>query len=100
MAIQPVNTSAIIETIANKPQIQSGRDELIPFKDFLDDAINNVLQTESTARMDAINAVSGNMDDLHTLTINIAKADLALQLLVGVRNKALEAYNEIMRITL
>ncbi len=100
MAIQPVNTSTLIESIAKKQELGSGRNELIPFKDFLDDAINNVLQTESTARIDAVNAVSGNMDDLHTLTINIAKADLALQLFVGVRNKALEAYNEIMRITL
>jgi flagellar hook-basal body complex protein FliE len=100
MAIQPVNTSTLIESIAKKQELGSGRNELILFKDFLDDAINNVLQTESTARIDAVNAVSGNMDDLHTLTINIAKADLALQLFVGVRNKALEAYNEIMRITL
>jgi flagellar hook-basal body complex protein FliE len=42
----------------------------------------------------------GSLDDLHTLTIQTAKADLALETLVQLRNKALDAYNEIMKMPL
>jgi flagellar hook-basal body complex protein FliE len=49
---------------------------------------------------DTIKLATGNIDSLHTLTIDLAKAELAVQTLVQVRNKALDAYNEIMRITL
>ncbi len=43
---------------------------------------------------------TGQSDDLHTLMIDTAKADLALSTLVQVRNRALESYNEIMRMSL
>ena len=99
MAVKPV-TGALAESIAQKHNTQSTRAPVITFKEFFDEAINNVRQTEAQAQIDAVRAVAGDMDDLHTLTINIAKADLALSLLIGVRNKALEAYNEIMRISM
>jgi len=37
---------------------------------------------------------------LHTAMINAAKADITLQAAVQIRNKLLDAYNEIMRINL
>jgi flagellar hook-basal body complex protein FliE len=80
------------------PKVRESRS--FPFKDIFDEAINNVHQTEAQAQIDAARAVAGDMDDLHTLTIDIAKADLALSMLVALRNKALEAYNEIMRISM
>ena len=40
---------------------------------------------------------AGKIDDLHTLMIETEKADLALQFTLQVRNKLLDAYNEIMR---
>lgn len=39
----------------------------------------------------------GEIEDTHTLPIAEGKAELALSLMVGLRNKALEAYNELMR---
>ena len=43
---------------------------------------------------------TGQTDDAHTEPIAAAKAQLSVELLVQLRNKALEAYNEIMRINL
>ena len=42
----------------------------------------------------------GQTDDAHTEPIAAAKAQLSVELLVQLRNRALEAYNEIMRINL
>jgi flagellar hook-basal body complex protein FliE len=41
--------------------------------------------------------VTGSARDLHTATLSAEKASLALDLVVSVRNKAIEAYQEIMR---
>lgn len=99
MAVNPVRVAGL-ESVSQRQNTQSTKGPTIPFKDYFDEAINNVRQTEAQAQYDAVRAVAGEMDDLHTLTIDIAKAELALSLFVGLRNKALEAYNEIMRISL
>lgn len=70
------------------------------FKDILSNAINAANETDAQAKADQIAVATGQSDDLHTLMIDVAKADLALQTLVQLRNKALDAYNEIMKITL
>jgi flagellar hook-basal body complex protein FliE len=100
MSIQPINTSSLIDALAQKQNKTDSSDDFIPFSDILSDALNNVADTDTAAQIDAVNIATGKTDDLHTLTIDIAKADLALQMLVEVRNKALDAYNEIMRITM
>ncbi|MFA6730254.1 MAG: flagellar hook-basal body complex protein FliE [Eubacteriales bacterium] len=76
------------------------QESFIPFESIFKEAVNNVKLTEAVVQADAIKVAAGDADALHTLTVDMAKADIALQMLVQVRNKALEAYNEIMRITL
>jgi flagellar hook-basal body complex protein FliE len=47
---------------------------------------------ESVARFTA-----GREKDVHQVMLSLAKADMTLRLAVEVRNKAVEAYNELMR---
>ncbi len=47
-----------------------------------------------------IDLVTGNARDLHTAVLTAEKASLTLDLVVSVRNKAIEAYQEIMRMPL
>jgi len=70
------------------------------FSNILTDLISNVNQTDQVAQQDIIKIATGNADDLHTITINSEKAELALLTLVQVRNKVLDSYNEIMKVTL
>jgi flagellar hook-basal body complex protein FliE len=46
----------------------------------------------------AIEAASGRLQDVHNYLIAANEAGLAVQLTVAVRNKAVEAFNEIMRL--
>lgn len=70
------------------------------FGNMLQNSFSQIAEAESTVQGDVIKLSTGASDSLHNLSINTAKADLAVQTMVTVRNKALDAYNEIMRITL
>ncbi|MCW2277946.1 flagellar hook-basal body complex protein FliE [Heliophilum fasciatum] len=68
------------------------------FGDFLQSAVKGVQQLEKEANQQAVALVSGQSNDLHQVMIAAEKASMAVQLTVQVRNKAIEAYNEIMRL--
>ncbi len=70
------------------------------FKGVLEQVVNNVEKTEAATQKDAYDLATGNVDDVHTMMINAAKADLALQTMVQLRNKMIDAYSEVMRINL
>ena len=48
----------------------------------------------------AVQAATGNLSNLHDYTIAATEAQVTTQLTAAVRNKALEAFNEIMRMSI
>ncbi len=94
-----INTDRInpISASPGKTPDASGENTGLGFKDVFRDVISNVEETEAATRMDAYKLSIGEMDDMHTMIINAAKADVALQTMVQLRNKFLDAYSEIMR---
>ncbi|MDF2656971.1 MAG: fliE [Bacillota bacterium] len=97
-----INTSGInsLSSSSDKSINASGESSGLGFKEIFQDVVKNVEETEAVTKMDAYNLSIGNMDDLHTMIINAAKADVALQTMVQLRNKFLDANSEIMRINL
>ena len=72
-------------------------DAKISFGELLNQALDSVNQAQNdTSKMGELYA-AGEVDDLHTLMIESEKSGLALQFTLQVRNKILDAYNEIMR---
>ncbi len=55
-------------------------------------------QKEAAKRLEAF--ATGQDPDLAGLTLSLARADLSLRFLLQVRNKILQAYEEIMRMQL
>ena len=45
----------------------------------------------------AVRAATGDLDDVHDYTVAATQARVATELTVAVRNKAVEAFSEIMR---
>ena len=68
----------------------------IPFQDMFTNAVNNVKATDAELNEEIYKLSTGQTDDLHNITIASAKASLSVDLLVELRNKALEAYKEII----
>ncbi|WP_422934684.1 flagellar hook-basal body complex protein FliE [Sinomonas sp. P47F7] len=60
-------------------------------------AVDNLQQLQSTSNQLAVQAVTGNLDDIHNATIAATRAQVTLELASAVRNKAVDAFNEIMR---
>ena len=60
-------------------------------------AIDQLQALQSRSDELAIRAVTGDLDDVHDYTIAAIQASVALELTAAIRNKAVEAFNEIMR---
>ncbi|MGI6578173.1 MAG: flagellar hook-basal body complex protein FliE [Eubacteriales bacterium] len=69
----------------------------LPFSEVIKDAYKNLAEQQEVTSQDAFKLALGESDDLHTIMINAEKASMALELTVQLTSKALNAYNEIMR---
>lgn len=59
-------------------------------------AIDNLQQLQSTSDTLAVQAVTGNLDNIHDATIAATRAQVTMQLVAAVRDKGVEAFNNIM----
>ncbi len=67
------------------------------FGDQISAALNNLNDLHATADSLAEQAAVGTLEDVHDYTIAATEAAVATELTVAVRNKAVEAFQEIMR---
>ncbi len=70
------------------------------FTDIFTSAIDSVKETDAEKTQMEYLMATGQLDNPASLTIASTKAQLSVNLLVQLRNRALEAYNELMRISL
>ncbi|MGI6151283.1 MAG: flagellar hook-basal body complex protein FliE [Christensenellales bacterium] len=66
------------------------------FSNILSEAIDAIKQTEAEAAEAAAALLTGESTDLHTALIAAQKAEIAISYTVEIRNRILEAYNNIM----
>jgi flagellar hook-basal body complex protein FliE len=86
----------------NLPVAPSGaRQAAIPlppsssFAETLRDAVSEVDNLNLDAQFKVTNLVEGNGVDVHDAMIAVEKADLSFQLMLQVRNKVVQAYQQI-----
>lgn len=95
MFIEPINQLKSIQIDElNKPKEKKNE---LSFKSIFDTAIDNYKNAEAEVDKDIYQLSVGETDDLHNLMINTENAQISLDLVIQLRNKALDAYNEIMR---
>lgn len=85
-----------------KPEITSrvepGKTD--PNQDFgkaVTDSLKKANNQQQDANTSIVDLLSGKQQDVNTVVASVAKADMSFKLLVGVRNKLVEAYKETMR---
>lgn len=100
MFIVPLTSSITpLETTGSKKQAEENAEGEATFLDIFESLVNNVKETDAQVQQDAIDLMLGDVDDLAQIQVNLEKAATAVDLLVTVKNKAVDAYNEIMRMT-
>ncbi|MGX7195983.1 flagellar hook-basal body complex protein FliE [Enterococcus olivae] len=86
-----------LQTSAGVPAAKTDQAEqdVKPFGVHLGEAIAGLSENMRVMDADAINVISGEENDLAKVMINMTEAQLSMQAAVQVRNKCLEAYNDI-----
>lgn len=97
MAIQSITTSlpsipSITELSGSAP-----KQDAAGFADSLKSLMNEVSGAEANADKLAASVAAGDVNDLHNAMIAMRRASMAMELTVQIRNRVLDAYQEIMR---
>lgn len=61
------------------------------------DMLDGLQASQNNADNLAVQAATGNLNDIHSYTIAASEAQLMTDLTVAVRDRAVESFNEIMR---
>lgn len=67
-----------------------------PFSDLMTDAVGEVNRLEDQASSAVTGLMTGTGVDVHTAMIATEKASMAFELALAVRNKAVQAYQQVM----
>ena len=91
MKVYGITAQGIAPSFEQKKQTETGFGEML--EHFIAQ-VNSDLHEATRAQQ---KLMQGNVEDMASLMATIEKSDISLHLLTEVRNKALEAYQEIMR---
>ncbi len=101
MSIESITSLSSLQEFFQSSQSNTAQSSaVIPFQTTLENALNDVKETSAAVDQEIYNLATGQTDDLHDLTIASTKANLSVELFVQLRNKALDSYQEIMRMSL
>lgn len=91
LQLTPVKTS-FVENLSNKQQVETKS-----FGEFLSDSLKDVNTLKRQSEIANMKLAAGQVEDISEVVVASEKASIALQLTMQVRNKMVEAYQEVMR---
>jgi flagellar hook-basal body complex protein FliE len=95
-AIGAAASSALTSAATAAPKV-AGAGTGEGFGDMITKALESVQNTQTKSDSLATKAATGDLTDIHDYMIASTEASLSTQLTVAVRNKAVEAFNDIMK---
>ena len=69
------------------------------FADIFNESLNSAGIADQIDKGSSLELLSGQSDDLSGMLIDMQKAELSLQLALQIRNKVIDAYNEVLRMS-
>jgi flagellar hook-basal body complex protein FliE len=93
--------SSIVSAASSKPSsahslATGATTAATPFSSLLTDAVGSVNTLETQAHTAVDGLMSGNGVDVHQAMIATQKASMAFELALSVRNKAMQAYQQVI----
>jgi flagellar hook-basal body complex protein FliE len=93
MKIENYNLGRLVENKVSRTEKTTGAS----FGNLLKESINKVGELEKEANTEIEKLAKMETKDIHNTMLAIEKADLSFQMMMQVRNKIINAYEEIMR---
>ncbi len=72
-------------------------EDSVSFKDYLKGALNQLNGIQLNSNQVTEDFITGKIDSIHEVTIAAEKASVSLMFAMEIRNKIMDAYQEIMR---
>ncbi|WP_025270277.1 flagellar hook-basal body complex protein FliE [Hippea sp. KM1] len=95
MDVKDIQLKPIDSQIESKPKKEKIEGD--SFADILKKSLDEVNKLQNKADESIKDIAAGKMENIQDAVMAIEKADVSLKLLTEIRNKAIEAYKEIMR---
>ncbi|WP_170840656.1 flagellar hook-basal body complex protein FliE [Oceanobacillus limi] len=96
--LNSIQKPSSVDLQSSKPAISPG-EEQGKFANALKNAIEEVNEAQIVSDKKTEALAMGKIDDLHDVMITAQKASVTLEATVQVQKKAIDAYNEIMRMS-
>lgn len=101
MFIVPISTNiSPVQSMFDKQPASVAPNSTASFSDVFKEIFNEVQETQRITEEDTVKLAMGEIDDLHTIYNNMTKAAVAVETFVSVKNAALDAYSQILQISL
>jgi len=69
----------------------------LSFEQLMSRVLHEADQPQQAVTQDLNRLLEGDVNNIHDVAINVAKADVAFRLVMEVRDKLISAYQEVMR---
>jgi flagellar hook-basal body complex protein FliE len=97
MEIDAIKLNPIQGAVTSPARVDSPSGKVLgSFTEVFDQTINKVSELQKSADMAVEKFAAGELD-VHEVMIAVEKASVAMQLTIQLRNKVMEAYQEVMR---
>jgi flagellar hook-basal body complex protein FliE len=104
MAIDPITIQSLRQNPAmegrnriQKVDFNDPSNQEASFADMIRDAVQSVDDMQKVSETGVENILAGKAENIHEVMISMQKAQLSFQLMVEMRNKAVETYQELSR---
>ena len=86
-----------IHTTPFQTGAQAEKASEVSFSSMLQEALGQVVSADYADKVSGLETIAGADVDIHSVMIDAQKAEILLNLIIQIRNKLVESYQEIMR---
>lgn len=95
--ISPVSANSAAALSDIKPIAPAGAASGGSFGSLLESYIGRVQQAQDTATNSVTDFLSGGTEELHSVALKTQRAELEFEMFLQMRNKVVDAYQEVMK---
>lgn len=93
-----INALSLLNNISLQNTKNNTNDASVDFSQYIKSALDAVNSKYLEADAATNSLITGDAQDIHTVILATEEAKLALELATEIRNKVVDAYNELMRV--